>query len=112
MGALGLVRAIVGAGFVLVAPGLAWSYLFFPRRPAGVGDEPAGGLDPIQRLAVAFGLSVALVPSGLFLLNEFLRMPLNTWTVSAAVLALAVVPLGILGWRRRRLGARMVRPDA
>ena len=98
-----VLRLVAGSLYVLIAPGLAWSFVFFPKvRPL---DAPKGepGLDWIERVAVAFGLSIALVPSAMLLLGYFLKLPMTTLSVVLVVAALSLVPLGLV-YRRRRMG--------
>jgi len=51
MGILELLRIIFGSVFVLFLPGLAWSFVFFKKEE----------IDVIKRIALSFGLSIALV---------------------------------------------------
>jgi uncharacterized membrane protein len=57
--ALSILLMILGAVYVLVLPGLALSFAFFRR----------GRIDVIERAALSFALSIAVVPLLVFYLN-------------------------------------------
>ncbi len=71
-----------GSIFVLFLPGLAWSYLFFNRNE----------IDWIERIALSFGLSIALVPLTVFWLNYIFKVKINLLNVSVIILALTLIP--------------------
>ncbi len=73
-----LLRIIFGSVFILFLPGLAWSFVFFKK------DE----IDVIERIALSFGLSIALVPLVVFWLNWLLKIDINTINVTAVILGL------------------------
>lgn len=76
-----IVRIILGSVFVLFLPGFAWSFVFFAKEE----------IDWIERIALSFGLSIALVPLAVFWLNYFLGMKINLVNVSIIILALTGV---------------------
>lgn len=61
-------RLLVGLPFVLFVPGYAFIAVLFPERGGvsdtaqSAGDHDEGGIDPIERVALAFGMSIAIVP--------------------------------------------------
>ena len=65
-----LLRIPLGALFVLFLPGFAWSFVFFKK----------GDIDVIERIALSFGLSIALVPLVAFWLNWLLKIRINAST--------------------------------
>ena len=67
MTALEVLRLIFGGLFVLFVPGFAWSYVFFKRK----------NIDGIERIALSFGLSIALVPLSVFWLNWLFDMKIT-----------------------------------
>ncbi|GAH43738.1 unnamed protein product [marine sediment metagenome] len=81
-----LLRIIFGSVFVLFLPGLAWSFVFFKK----------GEIDAIERIALSFGLSIALVPLVVFWLNWLLKIKINLVTVTAVILGLIGCALIIL----------------
>lgn len=64
------VRIVVGLVFVLCVPGYAFIAALFPEAGSGpttdrtgdVSAQEASGIDGIERVALSFGLSIALVP--------------------------------------------------
>lgn len=78
METLELLRIPIGSVFVLFLPGYAWSFVFFKK------DE----IELIERIALSFGLSIALVPLIVFWLNWLLKIKINIVTVTAVILGL------------------------
>jgi len=73
-----LLRIIFGSIFVLFLPGLAWSFVFFKKWE----------IDIIERIALSFGLSIALVPLVIFWLNWLLKIRINIVNVTVVILGL------------------------
>jgi uncharacterized membrane protein len=69
--------AVAGAFYVLFLPGFVLSFLFFGR----------GNVDVIERTALSFALSVAVVPVVAFYLN-LVGVKIKFWTVFLEVLAI------------------------
>lgn len=92
MSVLEVLRLLVGVPAVLLLPGWAWSYALL--RP----------MDVLDRLAVAFGLSLALVPVAAIAWSRWLGLPLSTWGGVAIVAVLTACGAG-LAWSRRRARA-------
>jgi uncharacterized membrane protein len=87
-----VVRIIFGSIFVLFVPGFAWSYVFFDR----------GKIDLLERLALSFGLSIALVPLTVFWFNWVFNVNItlvNTWLIVCGITIVAVIWL----YARKRL---------
>ena len=78
-----LIKVILGSIYVLFLPGCIWSYVFFRK------DE----IDIIERIALSFGLSIALVPITVFWANYFLGIKINLINVSAIILLIIVLGL-------------------
>jgi len=78
-GASTVLRIVLGVFFVLFLPGFFATIAFFPKK---------GELDEIEIIALSFGLSIAVVPFTVFLLNILVKIPINIWTVSAEILGL------------------------
>jgi len=81
-----LLRIIFGSVFVLFLPGLAWSFVFFKKEE----------IDVIERIALSFGLSIALVPLVVFWLNWLLKIKINILNVTAIILGLIGCALIVL----------------
>ena len=73
-----LLRIIFSSVFILFLPGLAWSFVFFKK----------GEIDVIERAALSFGLSIALVPLVVFWLNWLLKIKINIVNITAVTLGL------------------------
>ncbi|MFC1948303.1 DUF1616 domain-containing protein [Chloroflexota bacterium] len=81
MSLLEIVRMIFGGIFVLFVPGFCWSFLFFKRK----------SIDLIERIALSFGLSIALVPLTVFWLNWIFDMRITELSVVLTVCGLSVL---------------------
>ena len=76
---------------VFLVPGLPWTYVLLGR----------GRISIVERLGISLGLSIALVPLGLFLLNILLGVAVDVRTTLALILTLALI--GTLAALRRTL---------
>jgi uncharacterized membrane protein len=83
-------RVFLGSIFVLFLPGFVWSFLFFEK----------GKIDWIERAALSFGLSLALVPLTVFWLNFLFNMKVTWFNTMLVVSALIALPLIYLLIRR------------
>ena len=90
-------RIFFGSVFVLFIPGLAWSYVFFARKR----------IDWIERIALSFGLSIALVPLSVFWLNWLFHVPITLLSTCLVTLGLIAIPIGYLGVRKSSWGIRL-----
>ena len=85
-------RIFFGSVFVLVLPGLAWSYVFFARKK----------VDWIERIALSFGLSIALMPIAVFWLNYVFHVPITLLST-----CLVAIPTAYLGVRKSSWGSKL-----
>ncbi len=92
-------RIVFGSVFVLFLPGFVWSFVFFPARRGLAEDK--GGIDLIERIALSFALSIAVVPLTVFYLN-LIGLKISAWSSFFVVLGLIVVGAGIVFWRNQR----------
>lgn len=76
-------RIFFGSLFVLFVPGFAWSYVFFARK----------NIDWIERIALSFGLSIALVPLCVFWLNWLFHVKITLPNTSLIVCGLTAIPM-------------------
>ncbi len=83
---LTVLRLIFGTLFVLFLPGLAWSFVFFKKEE----------IDAIERTALSFGLSIAIVPLSVFWLNYFIGVKITLLNVSVIILTLIALAVGII----------------
>lgn len=98
-----LLRVVLGSIFVLFLPGFAWSYVFFEK----------GEIDEIERIALSFGLSIALVPLVVFYLNWLFEIKINLVNSTMVIIALIAVPLVYhVIVRQKRFHGLMKRTDS
>lgn len=90
---LPMVRLLLGLAYVLYVPGYTLQAALFPRSE---------DLDGPERLALSFGLSVAVVPP-MALLLDALPWGIRLWPIVICEGAFMVVCSGVALWRRRRL---------
>lgn len=76
-----ILRMIFGSIFVLFIPGLVWSFVFFGKKE----------IDWIERVALSFGLSIALVPLTVFYLNYLFSVPINLVNASLTIVGICAV---------------------
>ena len=91
--ALALLRLLLGLAYVLFVPGYALQAALFPR---------AGDLDGPERLALSFGLSVAVVPL-LALVLDRLPWGIRLWPIVAGEGLIIALWAAVAVFRRRRL---------
>ena len=86
-GVLGLAIAVL---YLLLIPGLAVSYVLFPRD----------SIDIVERIAIALGLSFAVVPLLVFYLN-LAGVTINLVTIFGEATLIIAGSLGFIYWRYR-----------
>jgi len=91
MTAAEIIRAIFGGIFILLLPGLAWSYVFFSRKD----------INWVERIALSFGLSIALVSLAVFLLNKLFGVGINLLTFALVVVSLTALAIALAFLRRK-----------
>jgi len=99
--ALPLLRLFLGLFFVLFVPGYALQAALFPSDAARA-EASGGGLDGPERLALSFGLSVAVVPP-LALVLDRLPWGIRLWPIVIGETFVFVTCSAVALWRRRRL---------
>ena len=92
-GALLIIRAIVAFILMFFLPGFAWTLVFFKK------------LSRLERTALSFGLSVALVVLSIIALNMAFGMRINGTNALLTIIAITVIPL-IIYFVRRYLARR------
>jgi uncharacterized membrane protein len=98
---LPLLRLLLGLAYVLFVPGYALQAALFPSGGSGEKTS-AGGLDGPERLALSFGLSVAVIPP-LALVLDRLPWGIRLWPIVVGESVFIVTSSAIALWRRRRL---------
>ena len=86
-----IIRAIFGGIFILLVPGLAWSYVFFPRKD----------INWLERIALSFGLSIALVALAVFLVNKLFGVGINLVTFILVTISLTALASALAFLRRK-----------
>jgi len=87
---LSTLRAIAGFILVFSLPGFCWTLVFFKEVAF------------IERIALSFGLSIAIVTLSVIALNVLLKIPITAFTSIMVIIILTAVPLGIYYLRKRR----------
>jgi len=77
---------------VLIAPGLAWTFVILPSNRA---PWP-------ERLGWSIGLSIIIVPLSVFWANLALGVPVTPWAIALVLLAVTSLPAA-LSFARGRL---------
>jgi len=101
-------RFLSTLAFVVFLPGYALTSFLFPARPrprtagGGSGLARAGGIDTIERLGLALGFSLALVPMVVLAL-PFTEWGLSMGPVTGALVALTLILAQLGAIRRLRL---------
>jgi uncharacterized membrane protein len=88
-----ILRIIAGSIFVLFIPGLAWSFIFFGK------DE----IDIIERIALSFGLSIAILPLIIFYLNYLLGIRITLINSTLTILLITLIPAALYIAKNRGL---------
>lgn len=76
-----ILRAVIAFILVLFLPGFIWSYVFFKREE----------IDALERLAISFGLSVAIVPLIVFMLNKYFGIKITAFNSFLIIIILCVI---------------------
>jgi uncharacterized membrane protein len=92
MDAFYVVSIIFGSIFVLFMPGFAWSYVFFNR----------GKIDWVERMALSFGLSIALVPLVIFWFNWVFNVDITL--INACLIVCSITIVSIIWLCARKFG--------
>jgi uncharacterized membrane protein len=84
-------RIIFGSFYVLFLPGVVLTFAFFK------GKE----IDILERIALSFALSIAVVPLLVFYLN-LIGMKINTLNVVLVIAFIILINLAIIYWREKK----------
>ena len=90
-------RIFFGSFYVLFLPGLVMTFAFFPAKNQGEKE-----IDIIERIALSFALSVAIVPLLVFYLN-LVGIKINILNVSLVIAFIILAGLAIIYWQKKRL---------
>ena len=93
-----VLRAILGFILVFFLPGFAWTLVFFSK------------VTIVERLALSFGLSIAIVTISIIILNVLLDVKITGGNALFIIFFLVIIPLAIY-YLRRFLGSRPPEQD-
>ena len=86
------ITAIPGFILVFFLPGFAWTLIFFKR------------LNIIERIALSFGLSIALITLSIIALNVLIGIKITGFNPLLIIIIIAIIPIVIYSLRRRMKG--------
>jgi len=98
---LSSLRIVFGSVFVLFLPGFIISFIFFPKTKKF--DENTEGeklIDWIERIALSFALSIAIVPLAVFYLN-LIGVKISLFNSFLTILGIIIISLIILFLMKR-----------
>ena len=87
-------RIVFGSIYVLFLPGFIISFIFFRKT------SEKEGIDWLERIALSFALSIAVVPLVVFYLN-LIGVKINLLNTSLIILVIIAISLGILKWKHK-----------
>lgn len=95
-------RIVFGSVYVLFLPGFILSFVFFPKtKEFDSKEREKGEIDWIERIALSFALSIAIVPLAVFYLN-LIGVKINLINSFLTILGIVVISLGLVYWKKRR----------
>jgi len=97
-------RIVFGAVYVLFLPGFIISYIFFPRTKPFEENESTfdkTSIDIIERLALSFALSIAIIPLVIFYLN-LIGVKISALNSFFIILGIIIISLGIIYYKNRK----------
>jgi len=80
---LSIIRAILGFIFVFFLPGFAWTLVFFRGKQINV----------IERIALSFGLSIAVVTISILSLNMLIGIKITGLNSVLIIMAVTLIPV-------------------
>jgi len=98
-------RIVFGSVYVLFLPGFIISYIFFPKtcefeNKEKQKEKEKRSIDWIERIALSFALSIAIVPLVVFYLN-LIGIKINIINSFLTILGILIISGIILYWRRK-----------
>ena len=97
---LSSLRIVFGSFYVLFLPGYILTYIFFPakeqeRLRLALKKNEEDGIDMIERIALSFALSIAIVPLVVFYLN-LIGIKINFLNTFLTILAIILISLACI----------------
>ena len=78
-----ILRAILGFILVFFLPGFAWTLVFFRK------------VNILERIALSFGLSIAVVTLSLLALNKLFEFPITGLYSALVIIVITIIPVVI-----------------
>ena len=78
-----IIRAILGIILVFFLPGFAWTLVFFKGKQINV----------IERIALSFGLSIAVVTISILALNMLIGIRITGFNSLLIIIAVTIIPV-------------------
>lgn len=100
-------RIVFGSVYVLFLPGFIISYIFFPKtkefeeKANSREDTEKSAIDWIERIALSFALSIAIVPLAVFYLN-LIGVKINLLNSFLTILGIIIIASAILIWKIKK----------
>lgn len=79
-----VIRAVIGTLLVFIVPGFAWTLIFFKKD-----------LQPIERMVLSFGLSIAMVTLSILFTNIVLHIRITGLNSLLTIIVITLIPLSI-----------------
>ena len=98
-------RIVFGSLYVLFLPGYIISYIFFPKSKPFEDDnkkkdeESSDAIDFLERIALSFALSIAVVPLAVFYLN-LVGVKINLLNSFLTILGIIIISIIILIFKK------------
>ncbi len=86
-------RIVFGSVYVLFLPGFVISFIFFHKN--------SDSIDWIERIALSFALSIAIVPLAVFYIN-LIGIKINFLNSFLTIFGIIAVSISILLWKNKR----------
>jgi uncharacterized membrane protein len=77
------VRAVLAFILVFLLPGFAWTLVFFKQ------------INVVERIALSFGLSIAVVTLSILVLNVLLGMRINGLNSVLTIIVTTIIPIAL-----------------
>lgn len=77
------IRVLLGFILVFFIPGFAWTLIFFSGQQ----------INTVERLALSFGLSIAIVTLSIFALNRLIGIRITGVNAFLIIISVTIVPL-------------------
>lgn len=95
-------RILFGSAFVLFLPGFILTFIFFRKtKPVDSKSEEKSAIDWIERIALSFALSIAVVPLVVFYLN-LIGLKINMLNSFLTILGIIIICLAIFFFQSKR----------